>query len=113
LKRTRLPSSSPDGDIEAMADMHRVLAPGGYLLLAIPTSAATNVHGAAHRVHGPERLALMIENFDFMGRVWDGHVFGGWNDIDALPKLFSVLRDISPVRTWQFQNVLILRKPVH
>lgn len=29
---------NPDADIEAMAQIHRALAPGGYLLLAIPTA---------------------------------------------------------------------------
>jgi hypothetical protein len=56
---------NPDGDIEAMADMHRALAPGGYLLLAIPTYASYQVQGIQHRIYGPERLAQMIENFDF------------------------------------------------
>jgi hypothetical protein len=56
---------NPDGDIEAMVDMHRALAPGGYLLLAIPTYASYQVQGIQHRIYGPERLAQMIENFDF------------------------------------------------
>lgn len=98
-----------DGDIEAINQMHRALAPGGYLLLAIPTTDSTRVQGNAHRVYGPDRLAQMIENFDFMGRVWDGYVLGGWGDIDALPKLFSIRSEMD-VATWQFQNVLILRK---
>jgi hypothetical protein len=55
---------NPDGDIEAMADMHRALAPGGYLLLAIPTSAATNVHGDAHRDFQYESIHHLTFNND-------------------------------------------------
>lgn len=102
---------NPDADIEAVAQMHRALAPGGYLLLAIPTSTHTNtqVPGNPHRIYGRDRIVQMIEHkFNFLGRVWDGRVFGGWDDVESNPGLFS--RSVE-VAIWQFQNVLILRKP--
>ena len=102
---------NPDADIEAMAQMHRALAPGGYLLLAIPTAASYFIEGDAHRIYGRDRLVQMIEHrFNFLGRVWDGHVFGGWDDVESVPRLFST-RDETNIPKWQFQHVLILRKP--
>ena len=102
---------NPNGDLEAMEQMHRALVPGGYLLLAIPTGDNGGVRGGnAHRIYGPDRMAQMLEHFEFIGRVWDGQVFGGWEDVDSTPRLFSTGHEIIPLPFWQFQNVLILRK---
>ena len=52
----------------------------------------------------------MLEHFEFIGWVWDCQVFGGWEDVDSTPRLFSTGHEIIPLPFWQFQNVLILRK---
>ena len=102
---------NPNGDLEAMQQIHRALVPGGYLLLAIPTGDNDYIEGGnAHRIYGPDRMAQMLEHFEFIGRVWDGQVFGGWEDVDSTPRLFSTGHEIIPLPFWQFQNVLILRK---
>ena len=96
---------NPDGDIEAVAQMQKALAPGGFLLLAIPTSATSSVQGDAHRIYGRDRLVQMLEyRFSFLGRVWDGHVFGGWDDEEAVPRLFSTSGEIRSFRMFLFSE---------
>jgi hypothetical protein len=105
---------NPDGDLEAIAQIHRALVPGGFLLLGVPTTSRTIVAGNAHRIYGPDRLGQMLERFNMLGRVWNGQVFGGWDDIDSVPKLFSdreeIIRNGDIAGTWQFQNWLVLQK---
>ena len=80
-------------------------------MLAISTGDNDYIEGGnAHRIYGPDRMAQMLEHFEFIGRVWDGQVFGGWEDVDSTPRLFSTGHEIIPLPFWQFQNVLILRK---
>ena len=101
---------NPDGDLEAVEQLHQALAPGGYLLLAIPTADRLKIEGIFHRIYGPDRFAQMIQHkFDFVGRVWDGRVFGGYNDVDIAPGLFQEHPEMA-LKQWQYQNVLILRK---
>jgi SAM-dependent methyltransferase len=40
-----------DGDLKAMSELARVMAPGGDLLLAVPVGAAATIHFNAHRVY--------------------------------------------------------------
>jgi uncharacterized protein YsxB (DUF464 family)/tetrahydromethanopterin S-methyltransferase subunit F len=102
---------NPNGDIEAMDQMHMALAPGGHLLLAIPTTEQTFVKGKLHRVYGPDRLAQMFgTKFNFVGRVWDGKVFGGWSEVESIPRLFPNYSELNGILHWQFENVLILQK---
>jgi hypothetical protein len=106
---------NPDGDLEAMARIHRALVPGGFLLLGVPTLSQTIVQGNAHRLYGPDRLGQMLDGFNMLGRVWNGQVFGRWDDIESVPKLFPELGDINMFSDiqwhWQYQNWLILQKP--
>ncbi|KAL3779581.1 hypothetical protein HJC23_005093 [Cyclotella cryptica] len=99
------------GDIEAMQQMHKALAPGGFLLLAIPTAHESKVAGIYHRIYGPDRLAWLLENrFAFVGRVWNGHVLGGWSDVLSHPKLFPKQNELDVPADWMNQHVLILQK---
>lgn len=52
----------PDGDLKAMAVMHRALKKGGFLLCAFPVGKDALVWNA-HRIYGHIRLPLMLENF--------------------------------------------------
>jgi len=102
---------NPNGDIEAMDQMHAAIAPGGHLLLAIPTTEQTIVAGNWHRVYGPDRLTQMFgTKFSFVGRVWDGKVFGGWSEVESIPRLFPNHSELNGILDWQFENVLILQK---
>ena len=105
------------GDIEAMQQMHKALAPGGFLLLAIPTAHESKVAGIYHRIYGPDRLAWLLDNrFAFVGRVWNGHILGGWSDVRTPPKLFPKSDEFDVIADWMNQHVLILQKlpgPAH
>jgi hypothetical protein len=102
---------SPNGDIDAMDQIHMALAPGGYLLLAIPTMEQTFVAGDWNRVYGPDRLAQIFgTKFNFVGRVWDGKVFGGWSEVESIPRLFPNQSELNGIVDWQFENVFILQK---
>lgn len=49
----------PDGDLKAMAELRRVLAPGGSLLFVVPVGAA-RIHFNAHRIYA---FSQVIEAF--------------------------------------------------
>eukprot|EP00804_Cyclotella_cryptica_P004383 CCRYP_006801-RA/>CCRYP_006801-RA protein AED:0.14 eAED:0.14 QI:0/-1/0/1/-1/1/1/0/765 len=95
-------------DIKWIRQMHKTLVPGGFLLLAVPTSSTSYVIQNFYRVYNRESLAKLIRWFEFVGRVWDGHVLEGWHDADVDPKLFPSPDQIDV--DWKYRNVLILRK---
>lgn len=105
------------GDIEAMQQMHKALAPGGFLLLAIPTANESKVAGIFHRIYGADRLSWLLDSrFAFVGRVWNGHILGGWSDVNTPPKLFPKSNEFDVIADWMNQHVLILQKlpgPAH
>lgn len=51
-----------DGDLEAMARLRRVLAPGGRHMLTIPVGR-DGVFAPQHRVYGPDRLPRLLEGY--------------------------------------------------
>jgi len=104
---------NPIGDFIAMEQMLSVLKPGGFLLLGVPTNKKTIIEGQYHRLYGMDRLQRMLHGFLFRGRVWDGHVRGGWKSVNENPKLFPPGEEIEVRGWWQHQQVLILQKPLH
>ena len=52
----------PDGDLEAMAKMRKILKPGGKMLLTIPVGQDA-VFPPLHRVYGRERLSKLLEGY--------------------------------------------------
>eukprot|EP00804_Cyclotella_cryptica_P004382 CCRYP_006799-RA/>CCRYP_006799-RA protein AED:0.02 eAED:0.10 QI:0/-1/0/1/-1/1/1/0/856 len=86
----------------------KALAPGGFLLLAVPTSSKSYVVHNFYRVYGPDSLSRLLKGFEFIGRVWDGRVLAGWPDDDVDPKLFPQREEV--VFDWKYRNVLILKK---
>lgn len=53
---------NPDGDLEAMATLRRVLKPGGVMLLTIPVGQDATIV-PFHRIYGPTRLPLLLNGF--------------------------------------------------
>jgi SAM-dependent methyltransferase len=105
---------NPNADMEAMQSMYNSLKPGGVLMLAVPTANLSHIDGVHHRIYGPDKLEELLNGFEFMGRVWDGHVLGGWHDVNVEPVLFPPSGDAPVVGRvdWRHQNVLVLRKPI-
>lgn len=55
-------SDAPDGDLDAMARMRELLAPGGRMILTIPVGR-DGVYAPQHRVYGPERLPQLLDGY--------------------------------------------------
>ncbi|CAI5949993.1 unnamed protein product [Closterium sp. NIES-65] len=70
---------NPNGDLERMKKIKRLLKPGGLLFLGVPTGNDTLVFNA-HRIYGPIRMPLLIAGW----RLLD--VFG----VDSLEKLYQI-----------------------
>jgi SAM-dependent methyltransferase len=67
---------NPNGDLEAMEKMKRMLVPGGLLFLAVPTGRDF-LFWNAHRVYGHARLPLLLRGWKTL------QTFGGV-DLDAV-----------------------------
>lgn len=97
-------------DMEMIRRMHKALFPGGYLLLAVPTSSEAYRVGNFYRVYNSDTLADLLRfRFELVARVWDGQIQGGWTYTDVDPKLFPRREELS-VHDWQHRQVLVLRK---
>ena len=59
---------NPDADLEAMAEMERVVVDGGLLLLAVPVGAEALIWNA-HRVYGRKRLAMLLHRWRVLHRL--------------------------------------------
>ena len=46
----------PDGDLKAMAELKRVLAPGGNLLFVVPIGGAPKIMFNAHRIYSYQQV---------------------------------------------------------
>ncbi len=57
----------PDGDLKAMTKMKRIIKHGGLLFLAVPLGIDTVVWNA-HRIYGQERLPLLLEGWEVVGK---------------------------------------------
>jgi SAM-dependent methyltransferase len=55
-------SDASDGDLEAMARLRAVLAPGGRMILTIPVGR-DGVFAPQHRVYGPDRLPRLLDGY--------------------------------------------------
>jgi SAM-dependent methyltransferase len=51
----------PDGDLKAMKELQRVLAPGGQLLFAVPMGKPTIFYNA-HRIFGFEQITRALDS---------------------------------------------------
>ncbi len=60
--RYNVKQSRPDGDIEAMAEMEKLLKPEGRMLLTIPVGQDT-VFPSLHRVYGKRRLPSLLDGY--------------------------------------------------
>ncbi len=59
---------NPNGDLEAMRKMKKILRPGGLLFLAVPV-AKDKIVWNAHRIYGRHRLPLLIDGWELLGSV--------------------------------------------
>jgi len=68
----------PNGDIEAVRQVHCMLKPGGLFFLGIPTTQQEKGYIAfnAHRFYGSKRLELLFEGWDKLeeSKMQEGHV---------------------------------------
>ena len=53
---------APDGDLAAMEKLHRLLAPGGHMLLTLPVGKDAVIR-PLHRIYGAERLARLLHGY--------------------------------------------------
>jgi hypothetical protein len=56
----------PDADLAAIHLLSQVVEPGGHLLLAVPVGGDL-VRWNMHRVYGPLRLPLLLQNWTLLG----------------------------------------------
>lgn len=59
---------NPNGDIEAVKQIHCMLKPGGIFFLGLPTSTFGSgyIHFNAHRIYGQERLDLLFKGWKLL-----------------------------------------------
>lgn len=65
----------PDGDFAAIKEIWLKVAPGGYLLLNVPTGN-DQFHWYSMRVYGPARLPLLTRGWEYYGLATGDKVFG-------------------------------------
>jgi hypothetical protein len=59
---------NPNGDIEAVKQIHCMLKPGGLFFLALPTNndGSSHIEFNAHRVYGTARLNLLFKGWKYL-----------------------------------------------
>ena len=62
---------APEGDIEAVRQVHCLLKPNGLFFLGVPTSSddSSYIEFNAHRVYGAKRLKLLFDGWTRVGQV--------------------------------------------
>lgn len=56
----------PDGDLKAVAELKRVVSPGGRLLLVVPLAATARIDFNAHRVYEYGQVLSMLAGFELV-----------------------------------------------
>lgn len=54
----------PDGDLRAMAELKRVLAPGGHLLFVVPVAGKQRMRFNAHRIYSYDQIAACFSDLE-------------------------------------------------
>ncbi|CAF0909374.1 unnamed protein product [Brachionus calyciflorus] len=77
---------NPNGDIEAVQQMHCLLKPGGLLFLAVPASAdgKSYLEFNAHRIYGTARLEVLFKGWNLLKKTRDS---SGTHGIYVLEKI--------------------------
>jgi SAM-dependent methyltransferase len=59
---------NPNGDIEAVKQIHCMLKPGGLFFLSLPTNndGSSHIEFNAHRVYGNARLRLLFDGWNYL-----------------------------------------------
>ena len=67
---------SPNGDFDAVKQVHCLLKPGGLFFLGLPsTNTETGrLEFNAHRIYGFKRLELMFKDWDFVEKSQQGDI---------------------------------------
>ncbi len=56
----------PDGDLKAINELKRVLAPNGYLIFVVPVGGKSIIMFNAHRIYTYEQVISYFENFELI-----------------------------------------------
>jgi len=56
----------PQGDVKAMRELARVLAPGGYLLLVVPVGRVARIQYNAHRIYRAEQVVTGFSSLELL-----------------------------------------------
>jgi SAM-dependent methyltransferase len=77
---------NPNGDIEAVRQIHCMLKPGGLFFLGLPTNddGSSHIEFNAHRVYGTARLEVMFEGWRYL---MNKKASTGFHSIFVLQKL--------------------------
>lgn len=54
----------PDGDLKAIAELKRVLAPGGLLLFVVPVGGLSKIMFNAHRIYRYDQITEYFKDLD-------------------------------------------------
>ena len=101
---------NPEGDITAMTLMHKLLWPGGVMLLTIPVGRDA-VFAPLHRVYGRERLPRLLDKWIIEKKeFWVKDDQNHWISVEE-----SVALDREPTRLCYSLGCFVLRreKPIH
>jgi len=84
---------NPDGDLEAMRKMKRLVKPGGLMFLALPVGKDVLAWNA-HRIYGRHRLPLLLQgwevvaSFGFSNDLFDQNTIGSGDDRNYVQPVF-------------------------
>jgi SAM-dependent methyltransferase len=99
--------SGPDGDMEAMTLLKRILKPPKLMLLTIPVGR-DHVFHPLHRVYGEERLPKLISGWDIIKKeFWIKDDFNRWFHVEE-----SVAFNREPVEHCYGLGLFVLRRPI-
>jgi SAM-dependent methyltransferase len=99
-------SENPDGDLEAMAIMRRLLKPEHEMLLTIPVGR-DHIFPPRHRIYGNERLPQLLEGWEVVIKeFWGKNGANQWSSFDEVASL-----EREPLENYYGLGLFVLRRP--
>lgn len=105
--------SRPEGDLEAMERMHKMMTPGGIMLITVPVGQDATFP-PWHRVYGGERLPRLLHGFELeIEAFWMKDKSNRWQrcNRDVALAVQPLTRPRDPVRSVYALGCFVLRKP--